>query len=119
MDSGPSMLLNFVIIVLVLLLAILFTLTEYSLVKVRLSALRDLQENREKPSRNIEHAIYMASHLTEYLSTAQVGITLTSLILGWIGEETVAEIILFSRSCMRCLPIWYRKTSRLKNPLRS
>ena len=94
MDSGPSMLLNFVIIVLVLLLAILFTLTEYSLVKVRLSALRDLQENREKPSRNIEHAIYMASHLTEYLSTAQVGITLTSLILGWIGEETVAEIIL-------------------------
>lgn len=94
MDSGPSMLLNFVIIVLVLLLAILFTLTEYSLVKVRLSALRDLQENREKPSRNIEHAIYMVSHLTEYLSTAQVGITLTSLILGWIGEETVAEIIL-------------------------
>lgn len=94
MDSGPSMLLNFFIIVLVLLLAILFTLTEYSLVKVRLSALRDLQEKREKPSRNIEHAIYMASHLTEYLSTAQVGITLTSLILGWIGEETVAEIIL-------------------------
>ena len=49
LDSGPSMLLNFVIIVVVLLLAILFTLTEYSLVKVRLSALRYLQENREKP----------------------------------------------------------------------
>ena len=96
MDSGPSMLLNFAIIVLVLLLAILFTLTEYSLVKVRLSALRDLQENRDKPSKNITNAIHMVTHLTEYLSTAQVGITLTSLILGWIGEETVANIILNS-----------------------
>ncbi|WP_273709780.1 hemolysin family protein [Leuconostoc mesenteroides] len=96
MDSGPSMIINFFIILVVLLLAILFTLTEYSLVKVRLSALKALQETREKPSRNISNAIYMTTHLTEYLSTAQVGITLTSLILGWIGEETVAEIILGS-----------------------
>jgi len=88
------MIINFFIILVVLLLAILFTLTEYSLVKVRLSALKALQETREKPSRNISNAIYMTTHLTEYLSTAQVGITLTSLILGWIGEETVAEIIL-------------------------
>lgn len=94
LDSGPSMIINFVIILVVLLLAILFTLTEYSLVKVRLSALKALQETREKPSRNISNAIHMTTHLTEYLSTAQVGITLTSLILGWIGEETVAEIIL-------------------------
>jgi len=90
------MIINFFIILVVLLLAILFTLTEYSLVKVRLSALKALQETREKPSRNISNAIYMTTHLTEYLSTAQVGITLTSLILGWIGEETVAEIILGS-----------------------
>ncbi|MGX4592528.1 hemolysin family protein [Leuconostoc sp. JNUCC 76] len=94
MDSGPSMIINFFIILVVLLLAILFTLTEYSLVKVRLSALKALQESREKPSRNISNAIHMTTHLTEYLSTAQVGITLTSLILGWIGEETVADIIL-------------------------
>jgi CBS domain containing-hemolysin-like protein len=90
------MIINFFIVLVVLLLAILFTLTEYSLVKVRLSALKALQETREKPSRNISNAIYMTTHLTEYLSTAQVGITLTSLILGWIGEETVAEIILGS-----------------------
>ncbi|GMA69702.1 hemolysin [Leuconostoc litchii] len=96
MDSGPSMIINFFIILVVLLLAILFTLTEYSLVKVRLSALKALQETREKPSRNINNAIYMTTHLTEYLSTAQVGITLTSLILGWIGEETVADILLGS-----------------------
>lgn len=96
MDSGPSMLFNFFIIVVVLLLAILFTLTEYALVKVRLSALRALKDTRDKPSRNIDNAIHMVTHLTEYLSTAQVGITLTSLILGWVGEETVAQIILGS-----------------------
>ena len=96
MDSGPSLIINFFVILVVLLLAILFTLTEYSLVKVRLSALRVLQEDRDKPSRNISNAIHMVTHLTEYLSTAQVGITLTSLILGWIGEETVADIILKS-----------------------
>ncbi|MGO1224791.1 MAG: hemolysin family protein, partial [Leuconostoc falkenbergense] len=96
MDSGPSLIINFFVILVVLLLAILFTLTEYSLVKVRLSALRVLQEDRDKPSRNISNAIHMVTHLTEYLSTAQVGITLTSLILGWIGEETVADIILNS-----------------------
>ena len=44
MDSGPSIMINIVVIVVILLLAVLFTLTEYSLVKVRPSALRALQE---------------------------------------------------------------------------
>ena len=96
MDSGPSYLINTIIIVFILLLAVLFTLTEYSLVKVRLSALEALQADRDKPSKNIASAIHMVSHLTEFLSTAQVGITLTSLILGWAGEETVADLIIQS-----------------------
>lgn len=96
MDSGPSYLINTLIIVFILLLAVLFTLTEYSLVKVRLSALQALQDDREKPSKNIASAIHMVTHLTEFLSTAQVGITLTSLILGWVGEETVADLIIQS-----------------------
>lgn len=94
MDSGPSLLINLIIIVVILLLAVLFTLTEYSLVKVRPSALRALQEARQRPSANIQHALNMQDHLTEYLSTAQVGITLTSLILGWLGEETIADAII-------------------------
>ncbi|MDF7627527.1 hemolysin family protein [Lactobacillaceae bacterium L1_55_11] len=94
MDSGPSMLTNLAVIIVVLLLAVLFTLTEYSLVKVRLSALKARQDDRTKPSKTIAQAIHMVEHLTEYLSTAQVGITLTSLILGWVGEEFVANLIL-------------------------
>jgi len=94
MDSGPSIILNVVVITVILLLAILFTLTEYSLVKVRPSALRAMQEEADKPSPKVERAIYMVEHLTEYLSTAQVGITLTSLILGWLGESFIAGLIM-------------------------
>ncbi len=94
MDSGPSIIINIVVIIVILLLAVLFTLTEYSLVKVRPSALRALQEDRETPSRNLDNAIHMTERLTEYLSTALLGITLTSLILGWIGEEFIANLIL-------------------------
>ncbi|MHC8517895.1 hemolysin family protein [Weissella confusa] len=96
MDSGPSIMINIVVIVVILLLAVLFTLTEYSLVKVRPSALRALQEARNKPSSNLTHAINMTNHMTEYLSTAQVGITLTSLILGWLGEAFIADLIISS-----------------------
>ncbi|ALI32264.1 MULTISPECIES: hemolysin family protein [Weissella] len=96
MDSGPSIMTNIVVIIIILLLAVLFTLTEYSLVKVRPSALRALQEARKRPSKNLTHAINMTHHMTEYLSTAQVGITLTSLILGWLGEAFIASLIISS-----------------------
>ena len=72
MDSGPSIILNLVVITVILLLAILFTLSEYSLVYVRPSSLRVMQEESDKPLPKVEKAIYMVEHLTEYLSTAQV-----------------------------------------------
>ncbi len=97
MDSGPSTIVSIITIIIVLLLAILFTLTEYSLIKVRPSALKDLQNDKDKINKNINNALYMLEHLTEYLSTAQVGITVTSLILGWIGEETITNFLINSK----------------------
>lgn len=94
MEPGPSYLINIIVIVFVLMLAVLFTLTEYSLVRVRVSALRALKEKTSGSTRVIDSAIHMTENLTEYLSTAQVGITLTSLILGWIGEVTIADAII-------------------------
>ncbi|QIL49976.1 HlyC/CorC family transporter [Weissella coleopterorum] len=97
MDSA-SIIYNLIAIVVILLLAVLFTLTEYSLVKVRPSALKAMADAGEgKPSRNLIGALHMTEHLTEYLSTAQVGITLTSLILGWIGEAFIAALILSTK----------------------
>lgn len=85
-STSPAIL---VIIVAILALAALFTLLEYSLIKVRPTELRTMKQIRK-----IKRALHMLDHLTEYLSTAQVGITLTSLILGWIGEGYITALII-------------------------
>ncbi|MGS6024072.1 hemolysin family protein [Limosilactobacillus fermentum] len=85
-STSPAIL---VIIVAILALAALFTLLEYSLIKVRPTELRTM-----KQARKIKRVLHMLDHLTEYLSTAQVGITLTSLILGWIGEGYITALII-------------------------
>lgn len=36
----------------------------------------------------------MVNNLNEYLSTAQVGVTMTSLILGWIGDEFITDLLM-------------------------
>ncbi|WP_278930804.1 hemolysin family protein [Limosilactobacillus oris] len=77
------------IIVLILLLAALFTLLEYSVVKVRPSELQELRQTRK-----VKRAIHMVNNLNEYLSTAQVGVTMTSLVLGWIGDEFITDLLL-------------------------
>ncbi|WP_369384734.1 CNNM domain-containing protein [Ligilactobacillus equi] len=66
-----------VIIILILGIATIFTLAEYSLVKVRPTELQTMEQTK-----NVVAAQKLVEKLTEYLSTAQVGITLTSLILG-------------------------------------
>ncbi|MDN3536878.1 hemolysin family protein [Limosilactobacillus fermentum] len=85
-STSPAIL---VIIVAILALAALFTLLEYSLIKVRPTELRTMKQTRK-----IKRVLHMLDHLTEYLSTAQVGITLTSLILGWIGEGYITALII-------------------------
>ncbi|WP_270765281.1 hemolysin family protein [Weissella confusa] len=92
--SEGELLISVIVIILVLLFAMLFVAAEFALVKVRKSALVELQEEREKPSRQIATAIHMVENLNEYLSTTQVGITLAGLILGWMGEETIAHLML-------------------------
>ena len=92
--SEGELLISIIVIILVLLFATLFVAAEFALVKVRKSALVELQEEREKPSRQIATAIHMVENLNEYLSTTQVGITLAGLILGWMGEETIAHLLL-------------------------
>lgn len=77
------------VIVLILLLAALFTLLEYSVVKVRPSELKEIRQTRK-----VKRAEHMVNNLNEYLSTAQVGVTMTSLVLGWIGDEFITDLLL-------------------------
>lgn len=78
-----------IVIILILLLAALFTLLEYSVVKVRPSELKELEQTKK-----VKRAEHMVNNLNEYLSTAQVGVTMTSLILGWIGDQFITNLLL-------------------------
>jgi len=67
-----------------------FVASEFAIVKVRSSQLAALDESREKRATLARHLI---KHLDAYLSATQLGITLASLALGWVGEPFLARMI--------------------------
>jgi len=78
------------LIVLLVLLNGFFVSVEYAMVKVRSGRIDILIEEGSKralAARNIVH------NLDAYLSACQLGITLASLALGWLGEPAIATIV--------------------------
>jgi CBS domain containing-hemolysin-like protein len=67
-----------------------FVAAEFAIVKVRSSQL-ELQVNQG--STLAKSAKHIVEHLDSYLSATQLGITLASLGLGWVGESVVSEMI--------------------------
>jgi CBS domain containing-hemolysin-like protein len=67
-----------------------FVLSEFAIVKVRRSKLEEMVK-QGKP--NAPLALKMSNSLDTYLSATQLGITLSSLALGWIGEPALARLI--------------------------
>ncbi|TQR30626.1 hypothetical protein DMB92_07355 [Campylobacter sp. MIT 99-7217] len=67
-----------------------FVLSEFSIVKVRRSKLEELVKEG-KP--NAKRALEISSSLDTYLSACQLGITLSSLALGWLGEPAIARLL--------------------------
>lgn len=67
-----------------------FVAAEFSIVKVRYSQIHLKAEQGNRYAKKSEHII---NNLDTYLSATQLGITLASLGLGWIGEPVVAKII--------------------------
>ncbi len=91
--DNDQILINFGIIIVTFIFAAFFVAAEFALVQVRVTALQDLQNKRDKPSKKIEQAIHMVTNLTEYLSTTQVGTSVCGIILGWVGEETIEYLL--------------------------
>ena len=93
---------NFVIIIITFIFAAFFVAAEFALVQARVTALEEMQAKRDKPSTKINRAIKMVTNLTEYLSTTQVGVSICGIILGWVGEGTIEELLTDALS----LPSW-------------
>ncbi|MCZ6111363.1 hemolysin family protein [Campylobacter ureolyticus] len=67
-----------------------FVLSEFAIVKIRKSKLEELSKDGVK---NAKMAYEITNSLDSYLSATQLGITISSLALGWIGEPAVAMLI--------------------------
>jgi CBS domain containing-hemolysin-like protein len=85
---------GFRLILVVLLIAIngFFAGSEVALLSVRHSRLREMAADGRAGA---QAALNLLAHPERLLSVTQVGVTLTSLGLGWAGEETLYEIFLY------------------------
>jgi CBS domain containing-hemolysin-like protein len=85
-----SIVLRILAVLVLVLLNAFFVASEFALVKVRGTQLRPLVL---AGNRRAKVAEFVLQHLDTFLSAAQLGITLASLGLGWIGEPVFTQLL--------------------------
>ncbi len=88
--TGGELFLQALIILFFVLLNGFFVASEFSLVKLRESQLEAAAAEGRRGARLVLHEI---RHLDSYLSATQLGITLTSIALGMVGEPYVSRVV--------------------------
>lgn len=84
------MLLNLFLITLLIILTAFFVATEFAIIKIRPSRVNQMVMEGKKNALAVQK---VTSNLDGYLSACQLGITITALGLGWLGEPTVEKIL--------------------------
>ncbi|HKV36987.1 MAG TPA: hemolysin family protein [Pyrinomonadaceae bacterium] len=82
--------LNLVIVVLLVLANGFFVASEFALVGVRKSRIEILAKTGDRRAKRL---LPLLNNLNAYISATQLGITLASLALGWIGEPAIAHLL--------------------------
>lgn len=82
--------LNLTIFTILIALTAFFVATEFAIVKVRHSRIDQLVAEGKKGALAAKH---VTTHLDEYLSACQLGITVTALGIGMVGESTFEFIL--------------------------
>jgi CBS domain containing-hemolysin-like protein len=82
--------LHVAIVILLVLANGFFVASEFALVGVRRSRIATLAAGGDKRAQRL---LGLLDHLNAYISATQLGITLASLALGWIGEPVVAHLL--------------------------
>ena len=67
-----------------------FFAAEFALVKIRATRVEQLVAQGNRLARIVQQ---QTTHLDNYIAATQLGITLASLALGWIGEPSLAHLI--------------------------
>ncbi|AWB44027.1 hypothetical protein DCC85_07230 [Paenibacillus sp. CAA11] len=82
---------NLLLVFILVFLNGVFVAAEFSLVKMRQSRLTQLVS---EGNRRATFALKVNQKLDAYLSATQLGITLASLGLGWVGEPAISELLI-------------------------
>ena len=89
-DSAVSVFLKPLVIAVLVALNGFFVACEFAIIKVRSSQLDALAEEGNVRASFAKH---IRAHLDAYLSATQLGVTLASLALGYLGEQYLAEML--------------------------
>lgn len=90
MDPVYSYLMNLIFVLILVLCNAFFVISEFAIVKIRRTKLEELAHSGSKRAKV---ALEINNHLNTYLSATQLGVTLASLGLGWLGEPAVSRLI--------------------------
>ncbi|RIE04879.1 hemolysin family protein [Cohnella faecalis] len=82
--------LNLFLVVILIVLTAFFVATEFAIVKLRPSRVDQLVLEGKKNAGAVQK---VTSDLDVYLSACQLGITITALGLGWLGEPTIEKLL--------------------------
>ena len=89
--TGTDAAVRLLVIALLIALNAFFVAAEFSIVSVRRSRINQLAAGGDLQAQTVQS---LQQSIEQLLSTTQLGITLSSLALGWIGENTVAQLLL-------------------------
>ncbi|WLV23911.1 hemolysin family protein [Aciduricibacillus chroicocephali] len=81
---------NLLMVAILIMLTAFFVATEFAVVKVRSTQIEHLVEEGDKKALDAKKLI---DNLDNSLSACQLGITITSLGLGWLGEPTIQALL--------------------------
>src|SRR5919106_1428522 len=88
MDLSSS--LGLVAVVVLVLANGFFVATEFAIVAVRRSRLEQLAAEGHRSAKAAKEVV---GHLDAYIAACQLGITMASLALGWLGEPAFAHLV--------------------------
>src|SRR4051812_23599568 len=88
--SATEVLIDFALILLFVGLNAFFVASEFSLVTVRKTRISKLAEEGDRSAKAV---LRLLDDPTLFISAVQLGVTLASLALGWLGEPTIAALL--------------------------
>ncbi len=90
MDESGSLIFNLFVIVFLLFSNGFFVASEFAMVKVRKTRIEQLVN---EGNFNAKIALEAIKDLDKFIAAVQLGVTISSIGLGWVGEGTLARII--------------------------